>query len=82
MRLTDQLITLANLYASGHGLKRTAVSWRIFADSRKLQAIIDGKDLVTSRYEQAMQFMSDDWPSGVSWPSSIQRPAPVKADAA
>lgn len=82
MRMTDHIVTLANLYAAGHGLKRTAVSWRIFADSRKLQAIIDGGDLVTGRYENAVRVMAEDWPTGVSWPASIPRPAMVPAEAA
>jgi hypothetical protein len=71
------LLTLANIFGHALGLPRTTVSWRLFEDTNKLDAIASGKDLYLGRYERALQYLSENWPAGCAWPDGIARPIPV-----
>lgn len=72
----EQILHLAAIYGQALGLERTTVSWRLFRDTNKLDAIASGRDLYLGRYERAMRFFADSWPAHVRWPSDIVRPAP------
>lgn len=80
--MVDQLLRLAAEYGRAAELDDVTVSWRIFADSKKLKALKDGSaDLQTRRFEKVMQTFSDKWPDGAVWPSDVPRPSP-RAEAA
>lgn len=71
----ERILQLAELYGAAHELERTTVSWRLFRDTNKLDAIASGRDLYLGRYERAMQFFAEHWPDAlVSWPADIDRP--------
>lgn len=74
MSATDSLLRLSRLFAHAHGLELSAVSWRLFGDSKKLRAIEQGADLQTRRLESALGYLSNRWPSSVEWPADIARP--------
>lgn len=74
----EHIIALASAYGHALGLERTTVSWRLFQDTNKLDAIIAGKDLYLGRYERAMQWFSDHWPE-IDWPVGVPRPEPQPA---
>lgn len=74
MTLIQQLLTLSGAYAECEGVKPSTVSWRVFGDAKKLDAINDGADLQTRRFEAALQWFSDNWPSGLEWPPEVERP--------
>lgn len=67
MSAIDRFLLLARAYREATGLKTTALSWRLFGDSKKLGAIENGADIQVTRYERALQWFSDNWPSEV-WP--------------
>lgn len=69
-----KLISLARLYAADQELELTTVSWRLFGDSKKLGALIDGSDIQVRRHEQAMRWLSENWPETLTWPTDIARP--------
>jgi hypothetical protein len=71
----DRLLTIARVYGEAEGIKPTTVSSRVFADSKKLGAIMAGGDINVGRYERAMQWFSDNWPENAVWPSDIPRPS-------
>lgn len=70
----EKILRLASLYGEALGLERTTVSWRLFQDTNKLDALEGGRDLFLGRYESAMLFFSRNWPAHVSWPAGIERP--------
>lgn len=76
MSATEQLLTLAREFARAAELETSTASWRIFGDTKKLQALIDGGDIQTKRHERALQFLSDNWPEAAIWPADIKRPKP------
>ncbi|WP_232629129.1 hypothetical protein [Methylobacterium sp. Leaf118] len=77
----DQILELASIYGQALGLERTTVSWRLFQDTNKLDAIAAGRDLYLGRYERAMRFFADSWPPHLDWPEGITRPAPARQSA-
>lgn len=71
---TDHILELADRYGAAADFTRRQVSWRVFGDTNKLDALAEGGDLTTRRYAAAIAFFSDNWPEGADWPASVQRP--------
>lgn len=80
MTAIERFLLVARAYRQLSGLKTTALSWRLFGDSKKLGALESGADIQVTRYEKAMQWLSDHWPDTQDWPVGVDRPA--KSDAA
>jgi hypothetical protein len=83
MSAIEQLISVVQAYrAAAPELEVTTLSWRMFGDTKKLAAIIDGEaDLHTRRHEKAMRWLSVNWPEAAAWPAGIDRPAQSEAAA-
>jgi hypothetical protein len=74
MSAIRQLLALADEYRRVVDVDDTTVSWRLFGDSKKLKAIRDGADIQVTRWEKAVQWLSDNWPEGAVWPAEVARP--------
>lgn len=75
MSAIEQLLLVAEEYRRATGLDTKTVSWRIFEDSKKLDAMRkDGADIQTRRFEKAMRWLSANWPEGAKWPKDVDRP--------
>lgn len=74
MDFIASLIRAAEAFRDASGLERTTVSWRLFGDSKKLDALIAGSDIQVRRYEGAMAWLSGNWPEDVDWPEGVVRP--------
>lgn len=75
MRMTDQLVLVAEAYRKARSLSLARVSVLVFNDGKKLNGIAtDGADLSTGKFEFAMQWFSTNWPEGAEWPAKIERP--------
>jgi hypothetical protein len=72
----DDLLTLADAYASLTGASETTISSRVFDDSKKLAALRVGKDITLRRFNAALAWFSANWPHGAEWPREVSRPAP------
>lgn len=68
------LIRVAAAYGAALSIERSTVSWRLFGDSKKLDGLVGGADIQVRRFESAMQWLSSNWPEGVSWPFDVRRP--------
>lgn len=77
-----ELLLIARKYAEIEGVGLSTVSSRVFDDGKKIAAIEAGADIQVRRLERAMQWFSDNWPEGGSWPSSVSRPASRVPEAA
>ena len=80
MSAIDHLLKLADRYRQLTGLGQSALSWRVFGDTKKLKALRDGADIQVKRLEKAMQWFSDNWPAQADWPEGVVRP-PVSTTA-
>ncbi|MCW4114771.1 hypothetical protein NPA31_007315 [Aurantimonas sp. MSK8Z-1] len=74
MMTPADLLDLADRYGAAAGLTRRQVSWRIFADTKKLDALAQGGDLTTGRYHDALAAFAETWPADLAWPDGIARP--------
>lgn len=75
--MTEQLLAVANSYAQSQGIPLSAVSSRVFDDGKRLPAIAEhGATITLKRAEMAFDWFSQNWPSDLNWPSSVQRPPP------
>lgn len=74
MQMTSQLLTVASAFCRARGLSVSRVSTLVFNDGKKLDAIENGSDLATGRFEAAMQWFSENWPEGADWPRGVPRP--------
>ncbi|MDO8912325.1 MAG: hypothetical protein Q8N10_03445 [Phenylobacterium sp.] len=80
MSAIDQLLELTAEYRRASGIDTKTLSWRVFGDSKKLGAIVDGADIQTKRLERAVQWLSSNWPEGATWPKGVNRPlTPIEA---
>lgn len=69
------LKAVAIVYCDADGVPPKTLSWRIFNDGKKLDAILaDKADLMTAGHEKAMAWLSTNWPEGAEWPENIERP--------
>jgi len=75
MSAIAQFLLVARTYRQLSGLKTTALSWRLFGDSKKLGALENGADIQVTRYEKALHWLSNHWPEGAEWPDGVSRPA-------
>lgn len=72
----EKLLIVARAYAEAAGVGMSAVSWRVFGDTKKLRAIEGGADIQIRRFERAMSWFSENWPSDATWPIDVERPSP------
>jgi len=74
MPLLDDLLKVADTYARARKVSRSRVSTQVFNEWKKLDALTNGADLATRRFEAAMSWFSLNWPIGVAWPRGVARP--------
>jgi hypothetical protein len=74
MSAIDDLLTLSAAYQAATGVQDSTLSSRMFNDGKKLAAMKAGGDINVTRYERALQWLSDNWPDKATWPHAIERP--------
>jgi hypothetical protein len=66
------LLNVADAYKVALGIERdTTVSFRVFQDSKKLDALRSGGDITVGRYRAAMHWFRKHWPEGVTLPDEL-----------
>lgn len=70
----SNIIALADEYGRAEGIESSTVSWRVFGDTKKLDALRKGADLQTRRYAKAVEWFSANWPASAVWPATLTRP--------
>lgn len=75
MTLCEQLILVSDSYISEKKITRSVLSNRVFRRGNKLDRIDHGlEDLNTKTWENAMLYLSREWPANLHWPEDIPRP--------
>lgn len=86
MSAIHDLTNLCKAYGDAEDISLSAVSWRVFGDTKKLAALLAGADIQVRRFEAAMDWLSTNWPAKAQWPANVSRPpvhpAPPSEDAA
>lgn len=74
MKLTDQLLTVADAYCEAVSLSRSRVSFLLFNHGARLDRIAGGADVRARSFEAAMVWFAERWPAHVAWPEGVARP--------
>lgn len=74
MDAINDLIRIGRLYAAHVGIESTTLSWRLFRDSKKFDALLSGSDIQVRRHAAAMAWLSANWPESLDWPDDVRRP--------
>lgn len=69
------LLALVDVYRAATGTEDRTVSSRVFSDGKKLSALRGGADITVSRFNDAVQWFSHNWPEKAVWPENIIRPS-------
>lgn len=77
--LRSQLVIVSRRYAEATGISLSTLSTRLLNGGMQLKRIADGGDLNTRKFEQAMSWLSENWPDGANWPDDVPRPATARA---
>lgn len=78
MRMTTQLLAVADAYCAATKLSRARVSTLVLNGGSRLDVVAAGGDVSTGTFERAMAWFSASWPEGTAWPEGIHRPDPAE----
>ena len=71
---TDDLLTLAKIYAAHVQRSLSTVSTRVGVNNRFFVRLDEGKGCHISAYEQVITWFDRNWPADLDWPPSVKRP--------
>jgi hypothetical protein len=75
MNLIGRLQKVSDAYCAKVDLRREQVSYRIFADQRRMGLVFGGESgLTVANYEKAMLWFASNWPEALPWPEGVERP--------
>lgn len=81
--LRSNLLTFAALYAAKREIsfstlgRLAAGDWRFFSNLH-----VDDKTFTARKYDEVLQWFSDNWPDGEGWPVNVARPEPTAQEPA
>ena len=71
----NDLLHLAELYASSKSLALSTVSLYAAGQGRLMARLQSGCEITVGRRDRILQWFSDHWPAELAWPEEIERPA-------
>lgn len=74
---TQHILMLADEFIRAGNVRETALSSRLFGESKKLALLRSGTDVTLARYRAAILWFSENWPDGADWPADLFRPVPA-----
>lgn len=77
--LRSQLVKVSQRYADATGISVSTLSTKLLNGGMQLKRISQGGDLNTRKFEQAMAWLSENWPAGTDWPVDVPRPQNERA---
>lgn len=77
--LRTNLLNCARAYADAKGVSLATLARLAAGDWRFFSRLDDEKTTFTARkYDEVIQWLSDNWPDAAQWPMALSRPAPSK----
>jgi hypothetical protein len=75
------LLTVIDRFSAAKGWKDATVSSRVFNDGKKVDQLRSGGTITLTRLNDALHFMSVNWPENAEWPDNIWRPTKTEVAA-
>lgn len=77
MHSIEQFLQLVSLFCAARGISEARASTLILNGGSRITAIRAGQsDIGIRRLDEAIQYLSSNWPEGAEWPPEIPRPSP------
>lgn len=67
------LLAVCDEFTRIAGCTDSALSNRMLGAGGRLTRLREGAEITTGRQERAMQWLSDNWPKGATWPKGVAR---------
>lgn len=74
MDYRQKLTRLAELYGAARNLSEASIANQIRCNGGFFARLRAGGSCRVDTMHRVIQFFSDNWPSGLSWPDGIERP--------
>lgn len=74
--LREQLLFLANGYATATGVSEKTIGKRAINDNTFFDRLAEGNGFTVKTYDRVVRWLSANWPRDLKWPTHIDRPAP------
>ena len=69
----SNLLTVIDTFQAMHpGLELVTLSYRVFGDSKKIDALRDDKEITVGRFNGAMEWFVGHWPDGEEMPDALR----------
>lgn len=79
MNALSSLFALSDAYAKATDLAEGTISDRVLKGGNRLRDLRAGTaDIGVRRLASAINWFSDNWPEGASWPADVPRPAKTR----
>lgn len=70
----DELLTLADAFCAAKRMSEARLSTILFNGGARLKQVRAGKDMGIKIAEEAIAWLSRNWPADAVWPTDIARP--------
>lgn len=80
--LVRQLLETIDAFLAASDTAEKTLSFRMFGDSKTIGLLRSGSDITTARLENALNWLSENWPSDAAWPRDVKRPGVRRSRAA
>jgi len=72
-QLANNLISLASAYGALRQIGETTVGRHCAADGRFFSRIREGKTFTAKKYDEVVDWFSENWPDKSNWPAEVPR---------
>jgi hypothetical protein len=82
MLTETDILSVVDAYSAAKGWKDATISSHVFNDGKKIAQLRSGGSITITRANNALKYLSENWPDGAVWPENVNRPSPRSGVAA
>jgi hypothetical protein len=75
--MLTHLLSLIDAFCAARRISEARASTLIFNGGARISQIRAGADIGIRRAEEAVRWLSENWPEGAEWPADVPRPERV-----
>lgn len=72
------LLAVIDAFSAAYGWKDATASTHLFNDGKKVAQLRAGGTITVSRLNDALKYLSANWPRGARWPKGVKRPPTIQ----
>lgn len=67
-------LSVVDAFLAAKNWKDGTLSSYVFNDGKKITQLRNGKSITVTRLNDALRYLSTNWPENAEWPEDVQRP--------